>query len=129
MQDSLPITPNFFLEAKGPNGSPAVATRQAYYNGALGARGIRRLRLYNILKLYTTHPTTPRESDGRPEYIITQLKVVLEDSDTLATCDEAEFYDTEWSFTHPNDGAEDLASNKHARAESTSSNGRKCLQN
>ncbi|KAF3484266.1 uncharacterized protein GIQ15_03590 [Arthroderma uncinatum] len=207
-QDSLPITLNFFLEAKGPNGSPAVATRQACYNGALGARGIHKLQSYKqdepvfdnkaytitstylagTLKLYTTHPTAPRESDGRPEYIMSQLKgwsmtsdsetfqkgatayrntrdwakeqrdgfiksanerhtqapsellssereptseptVVLEDSDTSATCDEAESHDAEWSFTHPNDGIEDLASNKHTRAEPTSSNSRKSLQN
>ncbi|WEW55060.1 hypothetical protein PRK78_000488 [Emydomyces testavorans] len=37
MQDSLLMAPNFFLEAKGPDGSPAVATRQACYDGALGA--------------------------------------------------------------------------------------------
>ncbi|EGD93151.1 hypothetical protein TESG_00705 [Trichophyton tonsurans CBS 112818] len=207
-QDSLPITPNFFLEAKGPDGSPAVATRQACYNGTLGARGIHRLRSYKqdkpvfdnkaytitstylagTLKLYTTHPTAPRESDGRPEYIMTQLKgwsitsdsktfrkgatayrnardwakeqrdeciksanerhtqassklvsseceptseptVVLEDSDTSAICDEAEFHNAEWSFTHPNDSIEDLASNKHARVEPTSSSSRKSLQN
>ncbi|OJD28049.1 hypothetical protein ACJ73_00555 [Blastomyces percursus] len=207
-QDSLPITPNFFLEAKGPDGSPAVATRQACYDGALGARGIHRLRSYKqdepvfdnkaytitltylagTLKLYTTHPTAPRESDGRPEYIMTQLKgwsmtsdsetfrkgatayrnardwakeqrdeciksanerhtqasselvssereptseptVVLEDSDTSATCDEAVFHDAQWSFTHPNDGIEDQASNKHTRAEPISSSSRKSLQN
>ncbi|KAF3480819.1 uncharacterized protein GIQ15_06166 [Arthroderma uncinatum] len=93
-QDSLPMAPNFFLEAKGPDGSPAVATRQACYDGALGARGIQKLQSYNqdepvydnnaytitstylagTLKLYTTHLTPPQESNGRPEYIMTQLK-------------------------------------------------------
>ncbi|OAX83764.1 hypothetical protein ACJ72_01879 [Emergomyces africanus] len=34
------IAPNFFQDAKGPDGSPAVATRQACYDGAMGARGI-----------------------------------------------------------------------------------------
>ncbi|KAF3484297.1 uncharacterized protein GIQ15_03621 [Arthroderma uncinatum] len=92
-QSSLPMAPNFFLETKGPDGSLAVATRKACYHGALGARGIRKLQSYKqdepsndnnaytitstyhggTLKLYTTHPTAPRESDGRPEYIMTQL--------------------------------------------------------
>ncbi|EEH40420.1 hypothetical protein PAAG_02475 [Paracoccidioides lutzii Pb01] len=31
------MAPNFFLEAKIPDGSLAVATRQACYDGALGA--------------------------------------------------------------------------------------------
>ncbi|OAT06793.1 hypothetical protein BDBG_16697 [Blastomyces gilchristii SLH14081] len=31
------IAPNFFQEAKGPDGSSAVATQQACYNGAVGA--------------------------------------------------------------------------------------------
>ncbi|WEW61088.1 hypothetical protein PRK78_006577 [Emydomyces testavorans] len=206
-QDSLPMAPNFFLEAKGPDRSPAVATRQACYNGALGARGIHKLqsykqdepvfnnRAYTItstyqagqLKLYTTHPTTPQESNGRPEYIMSQLKgwsmtsdsetfrngatayqnaqdwakeqqdefiksanerhaqaqsellsseceatseptVVLEDSDTSATSDEAEFHDAAWSFAQPNDSIKNSeASNKNtkrarARANSASNN-------
>ncbi|EFQ99615.1 hypothetical protein MGYG_02628 [Nannizzia gypsea CBS 118893] len=90
-QDSLPILPNFFLETKGPDGSLAVATRQACYHGALGARGIHKLQnfkqdeesydrnAYTItstyhggqLKIYTTH-LVPRKG-GRPEYIMTQV--------------------------------------------------------
>ncbi|WEW60591.1 hypothetical protein PRK78_006078 [Emydomyces testavorans] len=93
-QEDLPMAPNFFLEAKGPDGSLAIATRQACYHGALGARGIHSLQSYKqdelaydnnaytvtstyhggTLKLYTTHPTAPRESDGRPEYIMTSLR-------------------------------------------------------
>ncbi|EDN03890.1 predicted protein [Histoplasma mississippiense (nom. inval.)] len=92
-QDDLPIAPNFFLEAKGPDGSLAVATRQACYDGALGARGMHSLRSYEEdestydnnaytltstyhggqLKLYTTHLTKPSGPDYRPEYIMTQL--------------------------------------------------------
>ncbi|KAM5444625.1 hypothetical protein MferCBS31731_000079 [Microsporum ferrugineum] len=88
-----PVAPNFFLEAKGPDGSLNVVTRQACYNGALGARGIHSLQSYKqaepiydnnaytitttyhggTLKLYTTHITAPQKSDGRPEYIMTQL--------------------------------------------------------
>lgn len=40
IQNDLPITPNFFLAVRGPNGSAAVAKRQAYYDGGAGARGI-----------------------------------------------------------------------------------------
>ncbi|EFR03429.1 hypothetical protein MGYG_06426 [Nannizzia gypsea CBS 118893] len=92
-QTSLPMAPNFFLETKGPDGSLAVATRQACYHGALGARGIQKLQSYKQdepgydnnaytitstyhggqLKLYTTHPIAPRESNEHPEYIMTQL--------------------------------------------------------
>jgi hypothetical protein len=45
-QDDLPIVPNFFLEVKGPDGSVAVARRQACYDGALGARGMHELQAY-----------------------------------------------------------------------------------
>ncbi len=40
------IVPNFFLTAKGPDGSLAVAKRQACYDGALGARGMNSLQTY-----------------------------------------------------------------------------------
>lgn len=43
-QDDLPITPNFFLAAKGPDGTAAVARRQTCYDGALGARGMNSLQ-------------------------------------------------------------------------------------
>ncbi|QSS48831.1 hypothetical protein I7I53_08962 [Histoplasma capsulatum var. duboisii H88] len=85
---------NFFLEAKGPDGSLSVATRQACYDGALGARGMHSLQTYRqdgpiydnnmytltstyhggTLNLYTTHIKKSDDSDGRPEYIMTQLK-------------------------------------------------------
>ncbi|EEQ85131.2 uncharacterized protein BDCG_08400 [Blastomyces dermatitidis ER-3] len=93
-QDDLPMVPNFFLEAKGPDGSLAVATRQACYDGALGARGMHALQSYQqdgstydnnaytltstyhggTLKLYTTHLTEPEGLGRHPEYIMTQLK-------------------------------------------------------
>lgn len=41
-----PMTPNFFLEVKGPDGSLAVAIRQARYDGAIGSRGIHSLQSY-----------------------------------------------------------------------------------
>ncbi|EEH36496.2 hypothetical protein PAAG_06914 [Paracoccidioides lutzii Pb01] len=76
-QDDLPIAPNFFLEAKGPDGSLAVATRQACYDSELGAR-VRTPTgsIYHggTLKLYTTHLTESEGPGRRPEYIMTQLK-------------------------------------------------------
>ncbi|KAA6415829.1 MAG: hypothetical protein FRX48_00547 [Lasallia pustulata] len=92
-QKDLPMAPNFFLAAKGPDGSPAVAERQACYDGALGARGIHSLQsagrakpvydknAYTItsiyysgtLKLYTSHLGQPTRPGGRPEYYMNQL--------------------------------------------------------
>ncbi|KAL8886647.1 MAG: hypothetical protein Q9215_005687 [Flavoplaca cf. flavocitrina] len=86
-QEDLPVAPNFFLAAKGPDGSAAVAKRQACYGGALGARGKDSLRSYgqenpshNInaytissiyhdetLKMYTSHPTQPTSPGSRLE--------------------------------------------------------------
>ncbi len=45
-QDDLPFAPNFFLHAKGPDGTSAVVRRQCVYDGALGERGQHQLRLY-----------------------------------------------------------------------------------
>ncbi|EER41077.1 conserved hypothetical protein [Histoplasma capsulatum H143] len=93
-QGDLPILPNFFLEVKGPDGSPAVANRQACYYGALGARGTHFLQSYQQdkpvydnnaytitstylgghLKLYSTHLVQSPDLDCPPEYIMTQLK-------------------------------------------------------
>ena len=93
-QYDLPITPNFFLAAKGPDGSLAVAGRQACYDGALGARGIQQLQSYGEgkqvfdknaytitstyhggqLKIYTSHPKEPSDPGARPEYFMTQLR-------------------------------------------------------
>ena len=92
-QHDLPIAPNFFLAAKGPDGSLAVAGRQACYDGALGARGMHSLLSYGqdgpaydnnantitstyhggTLKMYTNHLTQPNSPGGRPEYHMTQL--------------------------------------------------------
>ncbi|KAK5142581.1 hypothetical protein LTR04_002181 [Oleoguttula sp. CCFEE 6159] len=91
---SNPALPNFFAEAKGPDGSAAVAKRQACYNGAIGARGMLHARSYvsgddlqcdgnaytitstyhnGHLQMYTTHPIQPAEPDGTPGYHMTQL--------------------------------------------------------
>lgn len=42
-QHDLPMLPNFCMAAKGPDGSLAVAGRQACYDNALGARAIHTL--------------------------------------------------------------------------------------
>jgi hypothetical protein len=50
-QDDLPIVPNFFLAVKGPDGSAAVAKRQAIYDGALSApfSGFPRINTLTVL--------------------------------------------------------------------------------
>lgn len=93
-QQDLPMAPNFFLAAKGPDGGPGVAERQALYDGALGARGIHSLQSYGqdqptynnkaytitssycngTLKLYTTHPSPPSMPQGRSEYYMTPVR-------------------------------------------------------
>ncbi|EFE31223.1 uncharacterized protein ARB_01842 [Trichophyton benhamiae CBS 112371] len=89
----LPILPNFFLEAKGPDGNPAIAMRQACYDGTVGARGMHSLQTYNNnepiydgnaytisgiyhyghLKLYCHHIAPPTEKDECPKHIMTSL--------------------------------------------------------
>ena len=89
-----PTAPNFFLEVKGPEGSAAVAARQALYDGAVGARAMQALQNYGkeksiydgkaytvsstyyagTLKLYAHHVTPPTAPGGRPEYHMTRLR-------------------------------------------------------
>lgn len=90
------LAPNFFVEAKGPSGSAVVMTRQARYDGAVGARAMHTLQNYGrdeavydgnaytysstyygatgTLQLYAHHTTAPVTKEGRPEYHMTQLK-------------------------------------------------------
>ncbi|KAK8106991.1 uncharacterized protein PG998_009004 [Apiospora kogelbergensis] len=91
--------PNFFIEAKGPQGNAAVAKRQAQYDGALGARAMHSLRTYlqpgsdpvydrkaytitvtfasGILNFYTTHidglDYTKNHDEPRPCYVMTKV--------------------------------------------------------
>lgn len=87
------MAPNFFLAAKGPDGSAAVAKRQACYDGALGARGIQSLQSYGQdepvydnnaytftsiyhngqLQMHTTHITPPAGPGQPPEYHMSQI--------------------------------------------------------
>lgn len=101
----IPILPNSFLEIKGPDGRPSVATGQARYDGAIGARGMHSLQnwmrtepiydgypysfsstyQHGHLVLYTHHLTAPITPKGRPEYHMTHLKSYA------LTCDRKAF--------------------------------------
>lgn len=90
-QGNVPVAPNFFLLAKGPDVPPSVVRRQACYVGALGARGIHSLHsygrseqqydntAYNLtatyhdghLKMYTTHLIPPLPQKDQPGYVMT----------------------------------------------------------
>ncbi|GKU08396.1 unnamed protein product [Fusarium langsethiae] len=105
-QQDLPIVPNFFLAVKGPDGSLSVASRQACYDGALGARGILSLQSYRCeddkqqydndaytltsiyhggqLKMYTMHPIPPAIVNSRPQYVMTLVKAWVLTSDVDA---------------------------------------------
>lgn len=102
-EHDLPIAPSFFLAAKGPNGTIAVAGHQACYDGALGARGMHSLQSYaqddtvydknaytissiyhgGQLKMYTSHPGIG--PGGKIEYYMNQLKgwALTSDPDTF----------------------------------------------
>jgi hypothetical protein len=87
------MAPNFYFEAKGPNGSAVVVRRQACYDDAIGARGMQSLqsyrqnelvydnRAYTItstyhdrqLKMYTTYITPPAGPRKPLEYHMAQL--------------------------------------------------------
>lgn len=104
-QHDLPIAPNFFLQIKGPDGTPAVALRQACYDGALGARSIQSLRshagsqptydnnAYTLtsiyqggqLKIFTSHPIPPTGSNTTG-CSMTQLKAYSLTSDRGTCC-------------------------------------------
>ncbi|EFY84121.1 hypothetical protein MAC_09836 [Metarhizium acridum CQMa 102] len=104
-QDHLPVAPNFFLHVKGPDGSLSVASRQACYDGALGARGVHCLQSYGQaesqydnnaytltsiyhggqLKMYTTHPIPPSAPGNKNGFAMTQIKTwaLTGDADTF----------------------------------------------
>ncbi|MCJ1479817.1 hypothetical protein MMC13_008503 [Lambiella insularis] len=88
-----PNAPNFFLEAKGPDGSAAVKTRQACYDGAVGTRAMHALQNYKqaeptydnnaytysatyhdgTIKLYSHHLTEPPKPGQPPNYYMNQM--------------------------------------------------------
>ncbi|KAI0398660.1 hypothetical protein F4802DRAFT_592562 [Xylaria palmicola] len=100
---SVPVVPNFFLEAKAPRAGSDVLARQACLDGAYGARAMHCLQNYQggerstydgnaytisaayhsgfgLLQLYAHHISAPI-GDGRPEYYMTPLKEYLLRSD------------------------------------------------
>ena len=94
MEDK-PMAPNFFSEVKGPYGPPAVATLQARYDGAIGARATHSLQNYGraepiydgkaytisstyhagagTLQMYAHHSTRPASPGRSQEYHMTQI--------------------------------------------------------
>ena len=103
-QHDLPIVPNFCLAVKGPDGSLSVASRQACYDGALGARAIHSVlsygqeprldnRAYAItstyhggtLKMYTSHRIPPSAPNRGSGFVMTQIKTwgLTGDADTF----------------------------------------------
>ncbi|KJK76312.1 hypothetical protein H634G_08372 [Metarhizium anisopliae BRIP 53293] len=92
-QNDLSIVPNYLFQIKGPDGSLAVATRQASYDGALGARGLHCLQSYKqpeprydnkaytltslyyggTIKMYTTHLIPPLIDGAQPGFVMTQI--------------------------------------------------------
>ncbi|KAI9670790.1 MAG: hypothetical protein M1817_003901 [Caeruleum heppii] len=91
--DIRPCAPNFFVEAKRPGASAAVALGQACFAGAVGARGIHQLQTYGQevpaydnhaytlsatyhagqLKMYAHHTAQPNGPGTQPEYYMNQL--------------------------------------------------------
>ncbi|KAJ0413215.1 hypothetical protein BJY00DRAFT_306469 [Aspergillus carlsbadensis] len=100
-QTNLLITPNFFVEAKGHDGSSAAVERRACYAAALGARAMHALQQYGhescsnkpryydnnaytfaatfhagVLALYATHPTPSMNKKGPAhltDYVMTKI--------------------------------------------------------
>ncbi|KAE9989862.1 hypothetical protein EG327_002164 [Venturia inaequalis] len=90
---SHPALPNFFAEAKGPDGKASEAKRQITQDLAAGDRGMLRLQSYGsdepvfddkahtfgstyyigYMQLYAMHPTKPGNADGKPEYHTTKI--------------------------------------------------------
>ena len=92
-QEDLPILPNYFVEVKGPDGTPAVAKRQLIYGMILGARGCLTAESYGkpapsfnnhahtlgctyqdgLLKMYACHPIPTSAPGAQPGFVTTQL--------------------------------------------------------
>ena len=94
-QRHRPALPNFFAEAKGPDGKASEAKRQITQDLVAGARGMLRMQSYGFdkpvfdnkahtfassyhsgtgtLQLYAMHPTKPADTDGKPEYHTTNI--------------------------------------------------------
>ncbi|KAG6005049.1 hypothetical protein E4U21_000505 [Claviceps maximensis] len=104
-----PLAPNFFVEIEDPDGSAAVAMRQANYDGAVGARAMQSLHNYRrdpseydghahtftsiyhdgSLKLYAHRVTAPADVGGRPMYHMTQLRAYAMTNDRTSFAEGA----------------------------------------
>ncbi|KAH7019913.1 hypothetical protein EDB80DRAFT_701793 [Ilyonectria destructans] len=91
-----PAAPNFFLQAKGEDGTWKVARRQVCLDGAMGARAMHSLQNYGeaepmydgnaytystayydcVLEVYAHHITAPTPDSEGPEYHMTLLDVI-----------------------------------------------------
>lgn len=92
-QRHRPALPNFFTEAKGPDGKASEAKRQITQDLAAGARGMLMTQSYELdepvfdnkahtfgstyhsgyLQLYAMHPTQPGATEEQPEYHTTKI--------------------------------------------------------
>ena len=87
-----PWVPNFFLEAKGPDGVASVVRNQAMYDGAIGARAAQAVRCFGAennydgnaytimvtlvletMLFYTSHIDRNSSVEGRPDRFMTQV--------------------------------------------------------
>ena len=94
-----PILPNFFAEGKDPDGSVAVAKRQALYNGTLGARAMHRIQPYGreltydnnaytitsiyhygVIRLYTVHLSPSNHPERFTDYHMVPLRSYILDN-------------------------------------------------
>ncbi|KAG5751275.1 hypothetical protein H9Q70_006075 [Fusarium xylarioides] len=136
---SVPLAPNFFLEAKSPAGSLEVAERQAVLDGAHGALMMHALKNYlgkedaydgnahaftatllgGFLKLYAHHFTAPTAHGQRPHYHTTQIKAyALTGDDDFCTIEDhdggsspLDFYDCQL-FAEPDDDDQETQETK-----------------
>ncbi|KAL9076210.1 MAG: hypothetical protein Q9157_003745, partial [Trypethelium eluteriae] len=111
-QHDQPILPNHFTAAKGPDGTAAVAERQATYHSYFGARGQLHLRnygrgelqfdnnaytvstIYNsgTLSIFTNHPTPPKTPGGQPNYYMTRVRSFAMNDTPETWRDGAKYY-------------------------------------
>ena len=93
---SRPLLPNFFMEAKGPDGKASQMKLQITQSLACGARGMHKMQSYKqkdptydgnayalgatyhsgtgTLQMYAMHPTEPAPPGGDPQYHTTQIR-------------------------------------------------------
>jgi len=70
-QGQAPALPNFFTEVKGPDGSGAVAKRQACHDGALGERGVRELMAFGVDDCETVYNNNNNNNNNNNAHTIT----------------------------------------------------------